>query len=112
MTCHNKELDMVYKEPNVVEFIRLTRLRWAGHVMRKEGSDKKVFALQPEGKQAVGWQRLRLIDGLDSDTRVLGIMNWWTTVLDNDGWCQLLWEARIRRRVVKLWMMMMMNIIM
>jgi hypothetical protein len=39
----------VYDEYDVVKFIKLGALRWAGHVMRKQESDpaKKVLCTKP-----------------------------------------------------------------
>jgi hypothetical protein len=41
----------LYYEYDVVKFINLGRLIWAGHVMRMEESDpaKNVFGTKPEG---------------------------------------------------------------
>jgi hypothetical protein len=32
----NNELCSLYKEPNIVEDIKIRRLRWAGHIIRME----------------------------------------------------------------------------
>ena len=33
---HNEERDSLYRSPNIVRVIKSRRLRWAGHVARKE----------------------------------------------------------------------------
>ena len=33
---HNEELHSIYRSPNIVRVIKSRRLRWAGHVARKE----------------------------------------------------------------------------
>ncbi|PSN47150.1 hypothetical protein C0J52_13496 [Blattella germanica] len=56
-------------------FERLTRLRWAGHVRRKEDSEicKMIWSAQPEGSRKRGRPRLRWKDEVDGDARDLGL---------------------------------------
>jgi len=45
--CNDKDCELysLYKEPNIVEDIKIRRLGWAGRVvrMKEEGIRKKVF---------------------------------------------------------------------
>jgi hypothetical protein len=49
----NKELYELFKEEEVVKFIKLSRLRWAGHVMGLNDNDsaRKVLMSQPGRRQ-------------------------------------------------------------
>jgi hypothetical protein len=35
-TLHNEELYVLYASPNIIRVIKFRRLRWAGHVVRRE----------------------------------------------------------------------------
>jgi hypothetical protein len=34
---HNEELHILYSSPSIIRMIKSRRIRWAGHVARKEG---------------------------------------------------------------------------
>jgi len=53
----NNELYSLYKEPNIVEDIKIRRLEWAGHMIRmeeewisKKGSKRKLPQHKTSGK--------------------------------------------------------------
>ena len=63
----------LYDEHGVVRFIMLGRLRWVGHVMRVEGSDRarKVLCATPGGTgDRRNRPKLRWCDELEDVTRV------------------------------------------
>jgi hypothetical protein len=53
---HNRELDDLYDEPNIVNIIKSNRLRRAGHVARmsKNETPKKVIHKNPGGQRGHG----------------------------------------------------------
>ena len=57
---HNQELNSLYRSPNIVRVIKSRRLRWAGHVARKEEgrSPFKIFTGTPTGKRPLGRPKL------------------------------------------------------
>ena len=59
----------MYRSPNIVRVIRSTRLRWAGHVARKEEgtSALKIFTGKPTGKRPLGRPRRRSEDNIRMD---------------------------------------------
>ena len=70
--------DRIYKEIPVSKFIRIQRLRWAGHVMRMEGGRNPKRALlgtwertRPRGRPRKRWE-----DGVAEDARDMRIRNW------------------------------------
>ena len=49
---HNEELNDLYSSLNIVQVIKLTRMRWVGHVghMGERRGIHRVFIGKPEGK--------------------------------------------------------------
>jgi hypothetical protein len=62
---HNEELHNSYSSPDVIRQVKLSRMRWAGHVARM-GEEKKVYKVlvgKPEAKRPLGRPRRRWEDG-------------------------------------------------
>ena len=52
---HNEELNDLYSSPNIVRVIRVTIMRWAGHVARM-GERRGVYRVlvgKPKGKRSL-----------------------------------------------------------
>jgi hypothetical protein len=62
----------------VVKFIKLSRLRWEGHVMRLNDSDPtgKVLTSQSGGSRPRGSPKLRWQDQVAEDAATAGWRNW------------------------------------
>jgi hypothetical protein len=47
---HNEELNDLYSLPNIVQVVKLRRMRWAGHVacMREDSGVHRVLVGKPE----------------------------------------------------------------
>jgi hypothetical protein len=58
---YNYELNETFKEPNVVTYIKVKRLAWAGHLVRMDNDRtlKKIFNTKPDGVRSVGRPKLR-----------------------------------------------------
>ena len=58
---YNHELYSLFKEPDIVKFIKIRRLEWSGHVLRASDQRimKKVFKTMPEGTRKVGRPKMR-----------------------------------------------------
>ena len=96
---NNDELAQLYKEPPLSIYIRLKRLKWAGHVERMPDSriPKKMYGGQPGGKRPVGKPRLRWMDAVAGDARdILHVRNWKLEARNRDGWRGRIEEARAR----------------
>lgn len=92
----NKEISELYNDCDVVQFIRVGRLRWAGHVARM--SDDSVIRRLPEdvidSSRRRGRPRLRWMDGISKDARILlGIRDWRAAARDRAQWRSLLQAA-------------------
>ena len=77
----------------------MSRLRWAGHVIRQDDDDDdddlstRVLLSEPGGKRPTGRPRLHWEDGVEEDVARLGFRNWKVVALNRDGWRKLLKEA-------------------
>ena len=82
-----------FNEPNIVNYIKVKRLAWAGHLvcMSNDRTVKNIFNTKPDG---VGRLKLRWEDGVDQDMRILGGKNWKKVALDREEWAKLLKKAR------------------
>jgi len=93
---YNEELYRLYDETDLVTTIRITRLRWAGHIvwMQDNLPCKKITLDKPEGRRRVGRPNLRWMDGVMRDAERLGIRNWRIKAKERDGWRRLLESAK------------------
>jgi hypothetical protein len=89
---YNEELYHPYDEIDLVITIKITRLRWAGHIVRMQDNlpCKKITLGKPEGRRRVGRPNLRWMDGVMRDAERLGVRNWKRKVKGRDGWRRLL----------------------
>jgi hypothetical protein len=82
--------------PNIVTYIKVKRLAWAGHLVRmnNDRTIKKIFNTKPDGVRSAGRPKLRWEDGVDQNIRILGVTNWKKVALYRDEWAKLLKKAR------------------
>ena len=66
-----------------MKFCKLSRLIWAGHVIRQDDDDlsSRVLLSEPGGKCLRGRPRLRWEDGVKEDAAKLGCRNWTVVAL-------------------------------
>jgi hypothetical protein len=93
---YNHELKALYGEPDIVQFIKIGKLRWAGHVSRmdEERVPSRLLNAIPEGRRTQGGQRKRWSDSVNRDARTLGIANWRRAAQDRTRWRQYLRDAQ------------------
>jgi len=91
---YNNELYTLYKESDIVTYIKINRLKWAGHVIRMEeqSATRRVFVAVVEGRRQRGRPKLRVRweDGVMEDARKLGERNWRNAARNRDRWQKLL----------------------
>jgi membrane glycosyltransferase len=77
MVCEGKDTTMNYMsrfiESDIVTYIKIKRLGWAGHVIRM---DKGVFNTKPTGIRKIRRPKLRWEDGVIQDIKTFGVKNW------------------------------------
>ena len=71
----------------LMKFCKLSRLRWAGHVICQDDDDlsMRVLLSEPGGKRPRGRPRLPWEDGVKEDTAKLGCRNWTVVALNRKG---------------------------
>ena len=75
----NNELYQLFREADIVKRIKVNRLRWAGHVIRRpvDAPLKKVFmsdfvdGVRSRGRPKNSWR-----EAVDKDSIAFGIVNW------------------------------------
>jgi hypothetical protein len=92
---YNDELYTLCKENYIVTYIKINRLRWAGHVIRLEEQSptRRVLTAVVEGRGQRGRPKLRWEDGVMDDARKLGERNWRNAARNRDSWQKLLRKA-------------------
>jgi hypothetical protein len=63
---YNHELYKLFKEQDIIGYIKEKRLEWAGHLIRtsENGTIKKIFNNKPEGSRKVERPKLRWEDSV------------------------------------------------
>ncbi|KAJ4432424.1 hypothetical protein ANN_21043 [Periplaneta americana] len=106
---YNNELYKLYKSFDIVTFIKLRRLEWAGHVYRMEGNriPKKILEGKIHGKRPIGRPKNRWIDAslmlAGNEFQSLG-----RAIVKEDGYEVVRWDGIVsivswRERVFRLW---------
>jgi hypothetical protein len=93
----SNELYSLYKEPNIVEDIKIRRLEWTGHItrMEEERIPKKVLNGNFHTTTPVGRPRTRWVDVVQRDAlQLLGIRGWKRRAANTDEWRRLVREAK------------------
>ena len=95
----NCELYEIFNEPNIVSYIKVRILAWAGHLVRNNNGKaiKNIFGTKTDGVRKVGRSKLRWKDGVDQDIRISEIKNWRKIVLNREEWTKLLKKAQAHR---------------
>jgi hypothetical protein len=87
---HNEELHDLYSSPTILRVIKLTRMRWAGHVARM-GDGRggcRVLVGKPEEKRPLGRLRCRWENNIKMDLQEVGCggIGWIKLIQDRDRW--------------------------
>jgi hypothetical protein len=71
------KLYKLFNEPDIIGFIKVERLEWAGHIIcaSENRMIKKVLNTKPDGVRKVGRPRLRWEECVWQDIRILGVKN-------------------------------------
>jgi hypothetical protein len=86
----------LHDETDLVTTVKITRLRWAGHILRMQDNlpCNKITLDKPESRRRVGRLNLRWMDGVMKDAEILGIRNCRTKAMDRDVWRRILESAK------------------
>jgi hypothetical protein len=74
---YNHELYQLFNEPDIVKYIKINRLSWAGHVICMDNNRrlKKVFNTKPIGMRKIGRPKLRWEDDVIQHIKTSGVKN-------------------------------------
>jgi hypothetical protein len=89
---HNYKLYKIFNDLNFVNYIKVKRMAWPGHLMcmNDNRTVKKKLNTELDRVRRVGRPKMRWEDGVDQDTRLLEVKNWKKVTLDRDEWAKLL----------------------
>jgi hypothetical protein len=92
---YSDELYTLYEDSDIITYIKIDRLRWAGHVigLEEQNPARRVFAAVVEGRRQKGRPKLRWEDGVTGDTKKLGEKYCRSTARNRDGWQKFLRKA-------------------
>jgi hypothetical protein len=92
---HNNELYTLYKESDIVTYIKINLLRWVGRVIRLEEQShaRRVLVAVVEGRRKRGRPKLRWEDGMMDDAKKMGERNWRNAARNRESWRKLLKKA-------------------
>ena len=84
----NHELYELFADMDIMQRIKIQRLRWLGHVVRMDENApaSKVFERKLQGTRRRGAQRLRWKDQVLSDLSALGVTDWRRRAQDRCAW--------------------------
>jgi hypothetical protein len=85
-----------FNELNIVTYIKVKRLTWAGQLVCMNNDEvlKNILSTKPDGVRSVGRSKLRWEDGANEDISILGVKNWKKVALNRDEWAKLLKNAK------------------
>ena len=90
---HNEELNYMYSLPKIVRVMKTRRMRWSGHVARREEGTGvyRLLVGKPEGKNPAGRPRSRWEDNIKMYLQEVGFegMDWIVLAQDMDKWLAL-----------------------
>jgi len=78
----NQELDKLIKHKNIINFARVQRLGWYGHIERMQETRmvKAIFVWKHISKRPIGTSKIRWEDDVKIDILRLKVPNWNTLV--------------------------------
>jgi hypothetical protein len=89
------ELDREFDSPNALNVMKTSRLRYAGHMIRRPEDlpQKALFRAKPIGRRNQGRPKSRWADGVNSDSLALGVRDWTMcsrqAVMERSSWTGL-----------------------
>jgi hypothetical protein len=92
---YNHELKREFDSPNVLNFTKTNRLRYAGHMIRRPEylPQKPLFRAKTIGRRNQGRPKSRWADGMNSYSLALGVRDWTHCAQDRQLWKDLLGQA-------------------
>jgi hypothetical protein len=97
---YNRELYELFNEINIVKYVRINRLGWAGQVICMDNNRivKRVFNTKPIGIRKIGRHKLRWEDNVIQDIKTLGVKNWRDLAMES-------WQKLLRKVRAHVWLL-------
>ncbi|XP_055371836.1 uncharacterized protein LOC129605867 [Condylostylus longicornis] len=94
---NNNELEELIKHQTVIRYIKAQRIRWLGHVIRMPEDSKAQIILNRKeyGTQARGRPKMRRIDSVVDDLKIMNVNNYITAAKDREIWKRIVQEALV-----------------
>jgi hypothetical protein len=99
---YNHELVKEFNNPNVLNVTRLSRLRNAGHMIKRPEDlpQKALFRANPnDGRTNQRRPKSRCANGVNSDSLALGVSDWTHCAQDSQSW-----KDRLEQVLTKYWL--------
>lgn len=96
---YNSELYEIFDDPELSTYIKINRLRLAGHVIRMDDNriPKRLMLAEISGNRPVGRPRRRWMDSVTADAEeLLNVRNWRQAARERQPWKNALEEAKAR----------------
>jgi hypothetical protein len=95
---YKHELDKEFNSPNALNVTKISRLRYAGHMIRRPEDlpQKALFRAKPNGRRNQGRPKSRWADGVNCDSLALGVRDWTHCAQDRQTWRDLLQQVLTR----------------
>jgi hypothetical protein len=94
----NHELDKEFNSPNALNVTKISRLRYAGHMIRRPEDlrQKALFRAKPNGRRNQGRPKSRWADEVNSDRLAVGVRDWTHCAQGRQTWRDLLQQNLTR----------------
>jgi hypothetical protein len=88
----------MYRKPNILTTIKVTRLELAGHLVRMSDGRtvKNVLLGKPDGKREEGRPKLRWLDSIENDLKSTDVKRWRKKAEDRSVSAVILKEALVK----------------
>jgi hypothetical protein len=95
---YNHELEKEFNSPNVLNVMKTSRLRYAGHMIRspEDLPQNVLFRAKPNAGRNQGRPKSRWVDGMNRDSLAVGVRNWTHCAQNRQTWRDLLQHALTR----------------
>jgi len=92
----NKELDELVKHRNVINYVKVQRLSWFGHINRmpETSTVKRIHKWKPFTGRLAGRPKCRWEDDVRNDLKKMKLMKWAEQVQDRPEWKDVIEKAK------------------
>jgi hypothetical protein len=98
---YNHELYQIFQDADIVRTVRIRRLSWAGHVVRRDDDQPLASTFKGEfrdGKRSRGRPKNSWRESVDKDSATFGLKNWQREAKDRTKFKRFLDSAKARAR--------------